>query len=310
MPDSIEKRNLRELPIEQLIRVADILIEAMPFIREFRGSIVVVKYGGAAMVRPELKEAVIRDIVLMSDVGVRPIVVHGGGPEITALMKRLGIEPQFVDGQRVTDAETLRVAEMTLVGGVNMDLTHRLNHLGGRAVGLSGADAGLLVAEKLENLDTQGRPKGDLGYVGRVKRVNPEILKALMEQSMIPVISPIGVGEEGQRYNINADTVALEVARAAGARKLIFLTDTPGVLRDVNDPHSVIPSIREEEIEQLITAGVVSGGMIPKLRSAQRALEVCRKVHILDGRIPHSLLLELFTPDGIGTQILRRGLAR
>jgi len=146
--------------------------------------------------------------------------------------------------------------------------------------------------------------------VGRVKRVNPEILKALMEQSMIPVISPIGVGEEGQRYNINADTVALEVARAAGARKLIFLTDTPGVLRDVNDPHSVIPSIREEEIEQLITAGVVSGGMIPKLRSAQRALEVCRKVHILDGRIPHSLLLELFTPDGIGTQILRRGLAR
>jgi len=306
MPDSIDLHDLRSLPIEQLIRVADILIEAMPFIRTFRGSTVVIKYGGAAMVKQELKEAVIRDIILMHDVGSRPIVVHGGGKEITSLMDRLGLKARFVGGQRVTDAETLDVAEMVLVGKINSEITSALTRGGAPAVGLSGKDGGLLVAEKLLEPGPTGEPGADLGYVGTVKQVNPAILDALRDKGYVPVISPIGVGEDGQGYNINADTVALEVARAAGARKLIFLTDTPGVLRDPADPRTVIPTIAEDEIEDMIAKGVVSGGMIPKLRSARRALEVCRKVHILDGRVPHSLLLELFTTRGIGTQIARR----
>ncbi len=306
MLSSLKDKDLRQLPIENLIDIADILIGAMPYIRAFRGATVVVKYGGAAMIDPDLKKAVIQDIVLMNDVGIRPVVVHGGGPEITQLMERLGMKAKFVDGQRVTDQDTLDVAEMVLAGKVNSELTNTLNQAGAVAVGLSGKDAKLLLAEKLQPTDAKGRPKGDLGYVGTVKKVNPEIIDVLREKGIVPVISPIGVDEEGQGYNINADTVALEVARAIEARKLIYLTDTAGVLRDMNDPHSVMGTIIEDEIEAMIEQGVVAGGMIPKLRSARRALEVCKKVHILDGRVPHSLLLELFTPRGIGTQIVRR----
>ncbi len=307
MADSPSERDLRELPLDQLIEIANVLIEAMPYIRTFRGSTVVIKYGGAAMIDAELKKAVIQDIVLMHDVGIRPVIVHGGGPEITDLMNRLGLKPQFIQGQRVTDKETLDVAEMVLAGKVNSELTSALNQAGGVAVGLSGKDAGLIVAEKLSPTDAKGQPIGDLGYVGTVKRVNPEIVDVLREKNIIPVISPIGVGEDGQGYNINADTVALEVARAIQARKLIFLTDTAGVLRNPKNPKSVIGTIRENEIENLIQSKVVHGGMIPKLQAAHRALEVCRKVHILDGRVPHSLLLELFTPRGIGTQVIREG---
>lgn len=306
MLSSLKDKDLRTLPIEQLIDIATILIEAMPFIRTFRGATVVVKYGGAAMIDAELKRAVIQDIVLMHDVGIRPVVVHGGGPEITQLMNRLGMKPRFVDGQRVTDQDTLDIAEMVLAGKVNSELTNAINQAGGVAVGLSGKDAGLILAEKLQPTDAAGNATGDLGYVGTVKHINPAIVDVLREKSIIPVITPIGVGEDGQGYNINADTVALEVARAVGARKLIFLTDTSGVLRDVKDPHSVIGTIIADEIEDLIEKKTISGGMIPKVRSAQRALEVCRKVHILDGRVPHSLLLELFTSRGIGTQIVRR----
>jgi len=306
MLSSLKDKDLRQLPLDQLIEIATILIEAMPYIRTFRGATVVIKYGGAAMIDAELKHAVIQDIVLMHDVGIRPVIVHGGGPEITQHMNRLGLKPRFVDGQRVTDQETLDVAEMVLAGKVNSELTNAINQAGGVAVGLSGKDAGLILAEKLQPTDAAGNPKGDLGYVGTVKKINPAVVDALREKNMIPIITPIGVGEDGQGYNINADTVALEVARAVEARKLIFLTDTTGVLRNVDDPHSVIGTVIEDEIEDMIEKKVIQGGMIPKLRSARRALEVCRKVHILDGRVPHSLLLELFTPRGIGTQIIRR----
>lgn len=306
MPDTLSTPDLRQMTLDQLIRVTNILIEAMPYIRIFRGSTAVVKYGGAAMIDPALKQAVIQDIVLLHDVGIRVVVVHGGGPEITELMNRLGLKPQFVDGQRVTDEATLDVATMVLDGRINTELTNAINQSGGRAVGLSGKDANLILAEKLNPFGSEGAAKGDLGYVGTVKKINPEILDVLREKDFIPVIAPLGVGEDGHGYNINADTVALEIARAIGARKLIFLTDTPGVLRDAKDPHSVIPTIIEDEIEEMIEKKIVSGGMIPKLRAARYALEVCRKVHILDGRVPHSLLLELFTPRGIGTQILRR----
>lgn len=297
------------LNIDELIKVADTLIDAMPFIRAFRGKTIVIKYGGAAMLRPELKQGVIEDIVLMHDVGIRPIIVHGGGPEINDLLKRLQLESKFVDGQRVTTAETLEVVEMVLAGKVNSEIVNLLNQHGAKAVGMSGKDARLVVAEKLENIGADGKIGGDLGFVGNVKQVNPEVLDVLRNNGIIPVIAPIGVDENGQGYNINADTVALGIARAVKASKLIYLSDTAGLLRDPKDPASVISTIYDDEIEPMIASKVISGGMIPKARGAADALKDCEKVHLLDGRLPHSLLLELFTKRGIGTQFLRRGKA-
>jgi acetylglutamate kinase len=293
---------MQNLPIEDLIRRAEVLIEAMPYLAEFRGSTAVIKYGGAAMVRDDLKQAVVQDVALMQAVGIQPIIVHGGGKEITELLSQLGAETRFIDGQRVTDETALDAAEMVLAGRIAGEIVAALNRHGARAVGISGKGGALLRARKQQGAN-------DLGFVGEITSVDPRVLEVLSSNGFVPVVSPIGMGDDGQTYNINADIAAEAVAKAVRARKLIFLSDIPGVLRDRNDPSSVISTIARREVEGLIAEGVISGGMIPKIRSAAQALDVCRKVHILDGRIPHSLLLELFSRNGIGTQIVRDELA-
>ncbi len=287
---------MESLSIPELTRRAEALIEAMPYVHKHRGSLAVIKYGGAAMIDADLKRAVIQDLVVMHMAGIRPVIVHGGGKEITHLLDRMGAKTEFIEGQRVTDAQALDAAEMVLAGRVAGEVVAALNTSGAKAVGISGKGGTLLKARKKE---------GPLGFVGEVEEVRPEIVRVLTDANFIPVISPIGLGEDGQTYNINADVAALEVAKAVGAKKLIFLSDIPGVLRDRNDEASLISTISRAEVEMLIEEGIVDGGMIPKLRSAASALEVCEKVHIMDGRRPHSLLLELFTQRGIGTQIIR-----
>ncbi|MBX3729724.1 MAG: acetylglutamate kinase [Candidatus Sumerlaeia bacterium] len=289
---------MRNLSIENLTRRAEILIEAMPYIHKHRDSIAVIKYGGAAMIDADLKRAVIQDIVLMHQVGIQFVLVHGGGKEITDLLGQLGAKTRFVNGQRVTDSQALDAAEMVLSGRLNGEIVAALNTSGARAVGISGKGGTLLRARPLEADE-------DLGFVGDVERVDPTIVQVLTGNGFIPVVSPLGLGADGQTYNINADTAALRIAVEVKARKLIFLSDIPGILRDRENPESVIGTIHREEIEPLIAEGVIQGGMIPKARAAASALDVCEKVHILDGRRPHSLLLELFTDEGIGTQIVR-----
>lgn len=282
------------------------LMEALPYIRSFSGKIVVIKYGGAAMVEEELKTEFCRDIALLRFVGVRPIVVHGGGPMVTGLMNRLGKDAEFVDGLRVTDKETVDIAEMVLCGLVGKEIVAKINQEGGRAVGLSGKDANLICVEKLEYVRKSNDTPIDIGYVGKVTHINPEILMALDRSEFIPVISPLGVSQDGMAYNINADTVAGEIAYALHAERLILLTDTPGILRDVNDPASLITSADPKEVEQLRKEGVISKGMIPKVEACLRSLSGgVRKAHIIDGRIRHSVILELFTDQGIGTQIVQ-----
>ncbi len=303
---SSDNADIPNLPLAELIERANILVEAIPYIKEFRGCRVVVKYGGHAMIDPGLKKNVIQDIVLMQYVGMKPVVVHGGGPEISDLMKKMRLEPKFVEGQRVTDAETLDVAEMVLAGKLNGEIVNQINQLGGRAVGVSGKDAGLIRARKYTMPSSTDEVTADIGFVGEVEQISPEIISVLDEKQFIPVISPIGVDSSGQTYNINADSVAAELAIALQARKLILLTDVKGILRNLNDDSSLLPSIQIDELEGLIEKGVIGGGMIPKVRACLRALNAgVRKTHILDGRIPHALLLELFTDKGIGTQIVR-----
>ncbi len=274
---------------------ADILLEALPYIQRFRGKVVVVKYGGAAMTDPELATLFAQDVVLMRSVGMRPVVVHGGGPQIGSLMKRLGMEPEFRDGLRVTDAETLDVARMVLVGKVNRDIVSAINVHGPLAVGLSGEDAGLITASARHP---------DLGFVGNVDSVNADILDRLLAEELIPVVATIGTDLEGQAYNINADTAAGAVAEAVGAEKLVYLTDVIGVLRDVGDSNSLITTASADEMEKLIEEGILTGGMIPKITSCTRAVRNrVAHAHILDGRVPHALLLEMFTRDGIGTMV-------
>ena len=293
--------NLRKASLEELATRTEALTEALPYIHEFRDATIVVKYGGHAMVDPVLKESVIRDIVLMEAVGMNPVVVHGGGPDITRLMDRVGKKPEFVEGLRVTDADTMELTEMVLAGKLNGELVSQINRAGGRAVGLSGKDAGLFRARKLG----QGSGKGDIGFVGEVDVINSEILEVLDEHSFIPVISPIGFDDEGNSYNINADTVAAELAASLHAEKLILLTDVQGVQRDPKDPSTIIPVIHLPEIESLISDGVISGGMIPKVRACAHSIECgVGKTHILDGRTEHVILLELFTDHGIGTMIV------
>ena len=286
-------------PLEQSIAKARTLMEALPYIQKFRDSTVVVKYGGRAMIESESKQRVAQDIVMMESVGIKPVIVHGGGPEISAHMDRVGLEPEFHQGQRVTDAKTLEITEMVLAGKLNGEIVSRINRAGGRAVGLSGKDGALILAEKLRD-----QSQRDMGFVGDVKAISPEILHLLNTNNFIPVISPIGVDEDGQTYNINADLVAAEIAKALGARKLVLLTDVRGILRDEDDPASLINCIEADDVDDLISDGVIRGGMIPKVRACRRALRGgVKHTHILDGRLPHSLLLELFTDSGIGTMI-------
>jgi acetylglutamate kinase len=276
---------------------ADVLVEALPYIQRFRARAVVVKYGGAAMTDPDLAALFAQDVVLMRSVGMRPVVVHGGGPQIGQLMTRLGKVPEFRQGLRVTDADTLDIARMVLVGKVNRDIVSSINVHGPLAVGLSGEDAGLITASARDP---------ELGYVGDVEAVNPAIIQRLLAEDLIPVVATIGSDPEGQAYNINADTAAGAVAEALGAEKLVYLTDVAGVLRDVEDPDSLVTTASAAELEALVADGTLSGGMIPKIISCTRALHTgVRQAHILDGRVPHALLLEMFTRDGIGTMVTR-----
>ena len=276
---------------------ADVLVEALPYIRKFFGSTVVVKYGGNAMTDPALARQFADDVVLMRSVGMRPVVVHGGGPQISALMERLGMIPEFRDGLRVTDADSLDVARMVLVGKIGRDIVSAINVHGPLAVGLSGEDAGLILASARNP---------DLGFVGDVESVNPGIVQRLLAEELIPVISTIGADIAGQSYNINADTVAGAIAEALGAEKVVFLTDVEGLLSEVDQPDSLISNIDTVQLQKLVDTGVLTGGMIPKIAACIHAVDHgVGSAHILDGRIPHVLLLEVFTDSGIGTMITK-----
>jgi len=283
----------------------DILIEALPYISRFNGSIVVIKYGGNAMINEDLKKSVMQDVLLMKSVGIKPIIVHGGGPFITAMLDQLQIESHFEQGLRVTDEATMKVVEMVLAGQVNKDIVNHFNKLGGNAVGLSGKDGKLISAKKkyLKETTEAGEVKlADIGYVGEVEKVNTQLIDMLLDSDFVPVISSIGVDEEGQTYNINADYVAGEIAAAIDADKFILLTDTPGVLKDPENKDSLISEMNTDEASDLIESRVINGGMVPKVECCLFALENgIQQAHIVDGRIKHSLLLELFFDAGIGT---------
>jgi len=278
---------------------AEVLIEALPYIRRFHGEKVVIKLGGSIMSDPELKALIAADVVLLQYVGLKPLLVHGGGPEISSILERMGMDTRTVEGLRVTDEETMDVVEMVLAGRVNKDLVHQINQAGARAVGLSGKDGELLVAEShpsQEDLDV------DLGQVGQITDVQPDLLEAMEEHGYVPVIAPIGVSREGRTFNVNADDAAGKIASALSVRKLIYMTDVPGVLRD-GEP---VPTLTEEEIQPLLEDDTVTGGMIPKLRAAREAVNGgVEKTHVIDGGTPHSLLLEILTQEGIGTQVIR-----
>jgi acetylglutamate kinase len=274
---------------------AAILSEALPYIREFSGKTVVIKYGGHAMDDPALADLFAQDVVLMRLVGMNPVVVHGGGPQISDLMRRLGKEPVFVDGLRVTDAETVDIVRMALVGKVNREIVSSVNRHGSYAVGLSGEDAGLI---------TVGQRDEKLGFVGDVRRIDPSILERLIREELIPVVATVGVDEAGQAYNVNADTVAGAIAEALAAEKLVYLTDVAGLYRDFADESSLISNIDVQELEMLLESESLSEGMIPKIRSCVLAVKGgVHRAHILDGRIAHALLLEFFTREGIGTMV-------
>jgi len=276
---------------------AEVLIQALPYIKQYAGKTVVVKYGGAAMLDESLKAAVMQDIVLMRYVGINPIVVHGGGPEISDAMHRMGKEPQFVGGLRVTDAETMEIVEMVLAGKTNKGIVALLNQQGALAVGVSGKDGNLIVAERETT-------KGDIGFVGRVTQINPALLHTLVAAGYIPVISTVAIGKDGESYNINADTVAGELASALGAVKLVMMTDVEGIYQDFADKDSLIREMSAKDARQLITDGHVDKGMIPKVEACVIAVGGgVARASIIDGRLPHALLIELFTHDGIGTMI-------
>ncbi len=285
--------------------VADILIEALPYIRRFYGKTIVIKYGGNAMVEEHLKKNFARDITLMKFIGLHPVVIHGGGPQIGSVLEKMGINSQFVDGMRVTDEPTMDVVEMVLGGKVNKEIVAQIIQQGGRAVGLSGKDAGLILSKKLHLVRPKAEDKPpeiiDMGMVGEVVAVNPEIIRTLETGGFIPVIAPVGGGESGETYNINADWVASKVAVALNAIKLILLTDVEGVM-DKNG--SLISSVNAGTMKEMLEEGTISGGMIPKIRCSLEALQNgVNRVHIIDGRKAHAVLLELFTDKGIGTEV-------
>ncbi|EIW16501.1 MULTISPECIES: acetylglutamate kinase [Pelosinus] len=290
------------------LETAAVLIETLPYMQDFYGKTVVIKYGGNAMINSELKNSVIQDITLLKYVGMRPIVVHGGGPEITSVLNKFGKKTEFISGLRVTDEETVSIAEMVLVGKINTEIVNLLNRHGSKAVGLSGKDANLILAKKhFAEVHENGRVSMvDIGFVGEVESINTNILNTLIDSGYIPVIAPIGVGKNGESYNINADYVAGEVAGALGAEKLIMLTDVEGIYRDYQDKTSFISSLSLEEAQQMIAQGSIGGGMIPKVETCIKALQGgTGKTHIIDGRQPHSILLEIFTSQGIGTQVVK-----
>ena len=286
---------------QKYLEKAEVLIEALPYIQRFNRKVIVVKYGGSAMVDEELKRNVIKDVVLLKLVGFKPIIVHGGGKEISRWVGKVGKEAKFVNGLRVTDKETMEIAEMVL-GKVNKELVTLVESLGVKAIGISGKDGGLL---KVNKKLSQGQ---DIGYVGDIKEVNPTILNELLEKDFLPIVCPVGLGDDFATYNINADDAACAIARAMKAEKLAFLTDIEGVYRDPEDTSSLISELFVNEAKALIENGNVGGGLIPKLQNCIDAIESgVNRVHILDGRIQHCLLLEIFTNKGIGTAILREG---
>jgi acetylglutamate kinase len=288
------KEEMQNLTAEQW---SEVLVQALPYFKNWVGKIVVVKYGGNAMLNEELKQAVMEDIVLLNTIGIKVVLVHGGGPEINHMLERVGKESKFVDGLRYTDEETMEIVQMVLTGKLNKDIVGILLQKGGRAIGLSGVDSGLLRAKKTEK---------DLGFVGEVTQVNPEILTSLLDEGFIPVVSTVALGEQGDdaRYNINADTAAAKIAVALHAEKFVQLTNVPGILRNIDDPSTLIKRIERTAIGSLKATGILSGGMIPKIDCCEVALAGgVPRTHIIDGRVPHSLLIEMFSDRGIGTMI-------
>ena len=284
------------------------LVEALPYLRDFKGKTVVVKYGGNAMLNDEIKNKVLQDIVFLRCAGLRPVVVHGGGPEITAMLQKAGKKTQFVSGLRVTDAESVELAEIVLVGKINTDLVVRLNLLGGRAVGLNGKDANLVQAKKhLADIYENGEVNlVDIGFVGNVEKINTELINILLDNDFIPVIAPTGVGVNGETYNINADSVAGEIAGALKAEKLLVLTDVRGIYSDYRDESSFISTLTFEKAQELIIRGNIDGGMIPKVKACITALSGgAHKTHIIDGREPHTILMEIFSDSGVGTEVVK-----
>lgn len=295
--------------MNRLIKKANVLVEALPYIRTFRGKTVVVKYGGHAMTDAPLKERFAQDVVLLKYVGLNPVIVHGGGPQIDKMLDRLGIEAKFRHGVRVTDAATMEIVEMVLAGKINMEITDLINRHGGSAVGLSGKDGGLILSKPLtakawaESLEKDlGEADGDFGLVGDIETINPSLLHKLQEDHYIPIIAPIGTDYEGNTYNINADLVAGSIAAALKAEKLLMLTDVKGI-RDANRRH--LSTVSRKDVQRMVKKGVIGEGMLPKVHACLDALEGgVRKAHIIDGRVPHAILLEVFTDKGIGTEIV------
>lgn len=306
--ETVETKTSENVPTEtkNFADKAEILIEALPYIQQFYGKTVVVKYGGNAMINDDLKEKVMQDVALMKYTGINVVIVHGGGPEITGFLKKLGKESSFVSGLRVTDEETVEIAEMVLAGKINSEIVMLLNRRGVRAVGISGKDADLIHAEKkLATVYEQGeKTKVDIGYVGKTKKIDIRVVEDLIKSGYVPVIAPIGVGEDGESYNINADYVAADIAGALKAEKLLLLTDTEGVYKNFEDKSSFISTLSASDAREWIKSGIIAGGMIPKIEACLRALQSgTGKAHIIDGRLPHSIILELFTASGIGTQV-------
>jgi len=297
-------REIKEITMKDIIKKAEILIESLPYIEKFYGKTFVIKYGGAAQVKDELKESFAKDIVLLNFIGIKTTIVHGGGPMISATMEKMGKKPMFVQGQRVTDRETMDIVEMVLGGLVNKAIVSLINNHGGKAVGLSGKDAGLIKAKK--KIIRKSSESGideiiDIGLVGEVTHVDPHIISCLEKDGFIPVISPVGVGPKGETLNINADYIAASVASALKAEKLILLTDVPGLM---NKKGRIISTVTKRQTKKLFDDGTITGGMMPKVQACLKAIEGgVSKTHIIDGRIPHCLLLELFTRQGIGTEI-------
>ncbi len=288
--------------IKDVLEKANVLIEALPYIRAFNGNTVVIKYGGSAMLDPEINKTIVQDMVLLKLVGLKPVIVHGGGPEINTMLKRLDIQSEFINGLRVTTKETMEVVEMVLAGKVNKQIVEMISGQGGLAVGLTGKDGKILRAKKI------AKEGGDLGFVGEIEKVNTSLIHTLIDNGFIPVISPIGSDDAGNTYNINADYAAVAIAAALKAEKLVFLTDVEGVLKDKDDSATLISYLNDEEAKEYIKSGVIAGGMIPKVECCMEAIEQgVSMVHILDGRLGHALVLEIYTHSGIGTMMYKKG---
>jgi len=289
--------------MESLIKKAEILIEALPYMQKLHGKTVVIKYGGNAMINDELKNSVMEDITLLKYIGMNPVVVHGGGPDITSTLDKLNIKSEFINGLRVTDEDTMQVAQMVLVGKTNKEIVSMINQKGGKAIGLCGIDGNLIECEQYKTvIDNKER---DLGFVGKITKINSKVLEILAKDEYIPVVAPIGIGKDGHSYNINADTVAGEIAIALKAEKLILLTDVEGVKMSKDSP-DILPALTANEVYDLIQRKIINGGMIPKVLGCLEALDGgVGRTHIIDGRIPHCILLEIFTNKGIGTMIMK-----